>query len=185
MTPDIIAVSNKHTHSLIFDCKGGINIDDDQIYRYKTLKKEDIINWIDIYTRDQLKLDVCIAGFENNHSKIVTQVDGFPVISFGDDKIIKDNFFKTDALNIAFRDPISLENMLPPMNYYPFSDTDDMCVIIPHLIRGLVSMATEKGRAGPEVLSQEILDVEEILQRIHKMWPSLSQEHKNSLRKKW
>lgn len=34
----------------------------------------------------------------------------------------------------------------------PFSDPDDKCDIIPHLIRGLVSIATEKGRSGPAVL---------------------------------
>jgi hypothetical protein len=107
-----------------------------------------------------------------------------PVISFGDDKITKNNSFRITALNTAFSNPISLKNMLPPMNYYPFSDTDDKCAIIPHLIRGLVSIATEKGRSGPDVPSHEILNTVEVLERIHKMWPALSQEHQNNLKER-
>ncbi len=70
------------------------------------------------------------------------------------------------------------------MNYYPFSDTDDKCAIIPHPIRGLVSIATEKGKSGPDVLLHEILNTEDVLERIHKMWPALSQEHQNNLKER-
>lgn len=44
--PDVVAVSNKQLHALVFDCKSGKNAEADQVARYKKLTDEDLLRWV-------------------------------------------------------------------------------------------------------------------------------------------
>src|SRR5215204_2760920 len=90
--PDLIVVSNKYLHSIVFDCKGGTSVEHDQIERYAGLSKNDFVNWIDVYSRE-ITFDVCFSDLLENHSEIMLKVGNLPVLTFGEDKITKDNSF--------------------------------------------------------------------------------------------
>jgi hypothetical protein len=185
VVPDIIAVSKKYTHSIAFDCKGGNTIKDDQVGRYKTLQGQNFVNWVDIHDPDHMTVDVCFAGLESNFARIMQAVGkDFPILTFHNDRIAKENSFHINALNTAFRNPISLKDTNPPLSYYPFSENDDRCEIIPHMLRALVSVVTDRVNSGTNILSDNLLDDEEVLRKIHKMWDALSQEHREVLVKK-
>jgi hypothetical protein len=182
VVPDIIAVSKKYVHSIAFDCKGGNTIKEDQVARYKTLQGENFVNWVDIHDPDHMTVDVCFAGLGDNFPRIKHVVkEDFPILTFHPDKIIKENSFRISALNSAFRTPITLTNTNPPMSYYPFSENDDRCEIIPHLLRALLQVVTERSTTGRDILADSLLDDEEVLRKIHKMWDALSQEHRGIL----
>lgn len=183
VVPDIIAASGKTLHALIFDCKGGITVEQDQVQRYGTLEHYNFSNYLDIHDREHMTFDVCYADIYQNHSAIREHIGNFPVITFGD-SITKENDFKLPMLNKSLRNPISLEGSRPPLSYYPFSERDDRCEIIPHLLRALISIAIEKNKGQMDVVSNKILENEEVLQRVHKMWNALSKQHREILERK-
>lgn len=184
VVPDIISVSNRLLHSVVFDCKGGVTIEPRQVANYRTLMKNDFVQYLDVYDRDRLQFDLCFTDFARNHQRILPHIGDFPALSFGDEQIQKFNAFKINTTDAAFVSPISLKDANEPLDYYPFSLDDEKCVIIPHLLRALLSLATEKGRDGTDVLADAILDDEEVLRKIHKMWKALSKEHRTALKTK-
>lgn len=183
VVPDVIAASNKTLHAILFECKGGNSVRADQVTRYKDVSNRNFSNWLDVYDRDHLTFDICFADTDDNHAAIESMIDSFPSLTFGQ-SIVKHGDFKIKALNKAMENPIPIDGCRPPLSYYPFSENDDRCEIIPHVLRTLVSIAIEKGKEELDVMSDMLLEDEEVLKRIHKMWYALSSQHKEILKKK-
>lgn len=180
--PDVIKVSKKRNHAIVIDCKSG-GTDPQQLERYKTLTKEDVLRWVDVPSKEQFTFDVCIVDFENNHKKIEGKTN-LPIIIFGDKTITKSNKFSEPNLDDAFSKPIDTTGMMPPLDYYPFSEFDEDPVIIPRLLRTMVTLAMKKARGGPDVFDQAVFSTDEILEKIHPLWKALSQEHRETLRQR-
>src|ERR1035438_4032195 len=47
--PDLVATSNRCLNALVFDCKGGKNVEKEQADRYRRLTQQDILRWIEIW----------------------------------------------------------------------------------------------------------------------------------------
>lgn len=180
--PDVIKLSKKRNHAIVIDCKSG-GSDEDQLERYQTLTKEDVLRWVDPPSKDQFTFDVCIADFENNHEKIKNNTK-FPVITFNKNSITKTNTFSESTLDKAFAKPIDTTGMMPPLDYYPFSEFDEDPVIIPRLLRIMIVLAMKRARGGHDLFDQEIFNTDEILEKIHPLWKALSIEHRETLKKR-
>jgi len=180
--PDVIKVSKKRNHAIVIDCKSGTS-DTEQLSRYKTLTKEDLLRWVDVPSPEQLTFDICIVDFENNDKDVVRTTD-FPIITFGKNTITKSNNFSEANLNSALSKPIDTTGMMPPLDYYPFSEFDTDSVIIPRVLRIMVTLAMKRMRGGHDVFDQTIFTTDEILQMIHPLWKALSTEHRESLRER-
>lgn len=68
--PDVITVSNRLLHSLVFECKGGRIFDVNQLERYSSLAVENLLRWITVFDRSNLQFDICITDLEANHGFI-------------------------------------------------------------------------------------------------------------------
>jgi hypothetical protein len=180
--PDVIKVSKKRNHAIVIDCKSGTS-DADQLSRYNTLTKEDLLRWVDVPSKEQFTFDVCVVDFENNHKDIMSTTN-FPIITFSKNTITKSNNFSETNLDSALSKPIDITEMMPPSDYYPFSEFDTDSVIIPRVLRIMVTVALKKMRGGQDVFDQTIFTTDEILQMIHPLWKALSVEHRESLRER-
>lgn len=176
--PDIIAVSNKYLHALVFDCKGGISIDIQQVSRYSGLDVADLARWVTVYSSGQLKFDVCFPIMKSNETFLLDPTEPYPLMTFSSVEIAIIRNFSISVLNSIF--PINLDYMIPPLNYYPFSDQDQDAVIVPRVLRMIVQVALTNARGGPSSLDQTFY-TEEVLSQIHPYWKALSTEHRNSL----
>ncbi|MCH7561005.1 MAG: hypothetical protein IIC67_06525 [Thaumarchaeota archaeon] len=180
--PDVITTSNKTIHSIVFDCKGGTTIDDEQISRYENLIKDDLFRWIDVYTKDNYSHDVCILDFKKNNASIITKVKNFPILLLSDLSLEKNNTFSKSQVNEKFETSISTKNLKPPISYYPFSENEDRRVIIPHVLRAMISVLMDRSTRDVDVTNPDTFTSQKILLRIHKMWKILSRDHQNALK---
>ena len=186
--PDVIATSNTLLHSLVFELKGGKSIDKDQIERYFTLVPSDL-RWVTIYDKEHLRMDVCICDLEEYHSSIKQTNNVFPMLTFSDSLLTKEGSLKLDKLNELFNKPISLEGMLKPYSYYPFSDEDDQAYIAIHVIRTIVSILQKDNKMTKEnsldELQAKLVVFDDIVAtKFNYVWRVLSDEHKKALKAK-
>lgn len=180
--PDVVVTSQKMLHCIVFECKGGTTIDTGQILRYKNLKTTDLIRWITIHTDDNFSFDVCVFNFKQNQELIENEID-FPILSLAKTLLEKNNDFSKKEVNKKFENPIPIKDFKPPISYYPFSESEDRRVIIPHILRVIISMLQDKKMNMVDVTNPESFSDEKVLKRIHKMWELLSREHQNTLTK--
>lgn len=183
--PDIVITSNKLLHSLVFECKGGITVDPDQFERYGTLTKEDLMRWISVYTFHNFNFDVCIADLRKNHPAIFPYaVNKFPMITFGNDEILKTGKFSNKRIDKALEKPISIEEKIPPLFYYPFCEEDETSYVIPFIMRGLVSVAIKKTKGGAGIPDKELVQKEEIVEEVFsRVFNILSTKQQGRLKK--
>lgn len=183
--PDIITVSNRLLHSIVFECKGGRLIDLNQLKRYSTLTTENLLRWITVFDRSNLQFDVCISDFEDNHTFIKSINQIYPMLTFGSEDLFKTRKFKKVKLNDVFTEPISLKGKIPPFSYYPFCEEDKDSYIAYHVIRTLLSIAMKNIKGGPDVFEKSIISCDEIIaHRFNRVWKALSQGHKKRLKDK-
>ena len=183
--PDIIVTSNKLVHSIVFECKGGITVDPDQLRRYNTLTEEDL-RWVDVFSFDDFHFDVCIVDIQKNHLTILSHVDNkFPMITFGDEEVFKTGEFDEKKLEKVFQNPISVKGKVPPLYYYPFCEEDENAYIIPFIMRGLVSIAIKKAKGGSSVFDNELITKDEIIELVfNPVFKTLSKKQQGHLKKK-
>ncbi len=179
--PDVVATSNKTTHSVVFECKGGTTISDDQILRYEDLTPSDLLRWVDVRISDNYSHDVCVFNFTKNLKSIISKIS-FPILSISNISLEKHNNFSKKELDAKFASPISIKSLKPPISYYPFSESDDRRVITPHVLRAMISVLMNRKLNHVDLTDPQSFLNEVILSRIHKMWKILSKEHQNSLK---
>jgi len=177
--PDLVVVCNKYLHCLVCECKGGHDMDTEQVNRYLGLRPVDLVRWITVYSSTGLRHDICYCVFPRATGTHVP----FPVLTFTRKEIVKSNSFGVRELNQAFASPISLENKVPPLFYYPFSAEDDDEYVTPFVLRGLVATAIRAGRGGPS--TETYLEIDKMnMQTFNPVWKALSKGHQTELRAK-
>jgi hypothetical protein len=187
--PDIIVTSIRLIHSLVFDVKGGLTVEKDQIERYNTLDKSDLYRWVGsanpLFTIQNFQFDLCVSDMEQNHSAIAPFVKDMPIITFGSEELKKAGQFHKAELNTQFNEPISLIDKIPPLLYYPFSENDEPAYIAPFVIRGLLTIAIKKHRGGPSVFDENLISNEEIMKVVfNPIFDALASEHRRELKAK-
>jgi hypothetical protein len=184
--PDVVAASNQLLHSLVFDAKGGITIDPDQLRRYSTMKPEDL-RWVSVWDRQHLQFNVCICDLLENHNLIkMSNTAQFPMLTFGSEILSKEGKFNVQKLNEVFQNPIDLTGKLPPLSYYPFSDMDETPYIAMHVIRAILSITMKNIKSRSSEISEEkIITFDEVVAtKFNPVWKALSSEHKKALKAK-
>ena len=183
--PDVVVASNQLLHSLVFDVKGGITIDPDQLRRYSTLTSDDL-RWVSVFDRTHLQFNVCICDLVQNHDLIKMANTQFPMLTFSSEVLTKEGKFNREKLNEVFKDPLSLKGKLPPLSYYPFSDMDEDPYIAMHVIRALLSIAMKNIKLGSSEVSEErVVTFDDVIAvRFNPIWKALSTEHRKALKAK-
>ena len=176
--PDVIAVSNKHIHALVTDCKSGSNITPEQDKRYGQLTPDVLSNLVTVYDRSRLTHNFCYVDLETNHARLSFHTD-FPFITFGTEYLQGKGDFGNDTINKALNQKISLEGMREPTSYYPFAHDDDKRYIAPYVLREVVSYLKERIDHKISLHDQNIAD--EMLSRIHKYHKIMDREHRKHL----
>jgi len=178
INPDVVAVSQKHLHAIVADCKSGNNIDKDQDARYSKLESDDLKYYVTVYDEKKLKHSSCYVDNHQNHNNL-KPFTKLSFVTFHDDKVLGEGDFGYRDLNDKLQNPTSLNGMLEPTGYYPFSPDDEPSVIAPHVLRGLISYLTQKGqKTRPQIKSPTT--ALEILKIIHP-YDLISSKHKDRL----
>ncbi len=184
---DIIASSAQLIHSLVFEVKGGITIQQDQLERYAMIDPEDLYRWVALpaFTRQTFRFDWCISDWEENHPIIAALVKDVPIITFGTEHIEKTGQFHNPRLNSVFNQPISLIGKSAPTLYYPFSEYDPQAYIARFVIQGLLQVASKKPRNEISVFDENLITRDEILKYIfNPVFDALSKDHQGHLKDK-
>lgn len=71
--------------------------------------------------------------------------------------------------------------MVEPLSYYPFSSTDDRRVIIPYVMRTIITLLIDKKRKGAKIFDSSTYRDDGIMLTVHKMWDVISQEEQRAL----
>lgn len=181
INPDVITVSRKLLHAIAADCKGGKNIDKDQLSRYQDLQTKDLEYWVTVHDRSQLNHVVSYVDTDDQYDNHKDHIGTFPLITFHKDKIVANGDFGKKEVNDKFSNSISLSGALEPMSFYPFSPNDEDFIIVPYVLRALISILTKKGReVGSLIRSEPTYDA--ILKEIHPFVDSMSVRHRTRLR---
>ena len=180
INPDIRLTSNRLLHTLIVECKGGSVIDDSQIDKYSLLTRETIINETTVYDPTRLEFEVTFACCSEFKDIIQKRIGMYPLFTFSNEFIKKENNFENTALNTAFSAPIKLPDFSkPPVSFYPFDDQDNSSFIALHVFQQLLVLAY-KGNSN-EIL----INTDEILKRIfQQMWENIHEKKKKKIRSK-
>jgi hypothetical protein len=182
--PDVVVVSNKLLHSLVFDCKSGKNVEADQVERYKQLTETDLLRWVEdkVYAKKGFSHEVCYVCLENHRTFVTSNMTVFPVLSVSKDRVSKTGNFVKQPLENKFKDDIPIgSRMVAPLSYYPFSSTEDRSVIIPYVMRAIISLLIDKKRRGAKIFDPSTYQNDEIMMSVHKMWNVISREEQSAL----
>lgn len=182
--PDVVVVSNKLLHSLVFDCKSGKNVEADQVERYKQLTETDLLRWVEgkVYAKKGFSHEVCYVCLENHRTFVTSNMMAFPVLSISNDRVSKTGNFAKQPLDNKFKDDVPIgSRMVAPLSYYPFSSTEDRSVIIPYVMRAIVTLLVDKKRRGAKIFDPSTYQNDEIMMTVHKMWNVISREEQSAL----
>ncbi len=183
INPDLILTSNRLTHALVVECKGGYEINehrkneiDDQAERYSKISDNLLAQKVSIYDPRRLTHDITYV----TNDKIAEFIKdyGYPVLIFEKAKLYKMNNFKKKELNSKFSSKIPL-NSHPPTHFFPFNDDDSSSLIALYVFQKLVKFAL---KARDESIE---FDEETILKSIFgPYWENIGATKKKALRKK-
>jgi len=183
--PDVVATSNRCLNALVFDCKGGKNVEQDQADRYRRLTQQDILRWIEIWRPERLTHDVCLFSLEGNHLDRTDKFSDFPQLILSDESLRKVGSFSNKDVDREFATTISIpKGSVAPTLYYPFSARDDPAVILPFVLRAIIAFLLDKNRGGNLQISEAMLDNTELLRRVHPLWDLISVDHQRAIREK-
>jgi hypothetical protein len=181
--PDVIKVSKRRQHAIIFECKSGTD-DEDQMRRYGQLTDEDLRRWLTVAHPSQpILFDICIVNIDTNQGNFAN-VRNCPILTFSQAALSKSNVFSIKEVEDKFSTPIPIDRDKIPLSYYPFSDLDSDSIIMERVLRQLVSMVIKLSRGGTNVLDLAELVPDNMLSALHPYWLALSEEHRNKLRTK-
>ena len=184
--PDVIVHSNKLVNSLVFDCKGGITVDPDQLERYSKLISRDLLSYVDVFSRADFTHEVCFVDLETNHRYLLQSIRNFPILVLGEHSIQKSGNFRKRELEETFRTPIILDRskIVEPVSYYPFSELDDRGMIIKEVLRAIITILRNHRRQAFAVLNPATYENQDILKTIHPLYELLSLDQRGVLMQK-
>lgn len=180
VTPDVVAVSNRLMHSVVVDCKSGNNIDHDQDNRYKNIKAEHLLNWIDIREKSRLTLSACYSVNDSNYDDLRGHTD-LPFVVFGSEFVEGKGDFGHDDLNRSLCKQTSLSNMTEPVQFYPFSACDDDPLILLYIMTGILAWVRKsRPKSLSDLTTHEALT--DLLKTAHPKYKYMGEKHRNDLR---
>ena len=182
VTPDVVVASNKLSHAIVADCKGGNNIDSGQDSRYKSIKVEHLVMWIHVREKKRFKCSPCYVTNDTHYSQLHPHTT-LPFIIFEKNRVRGKGDFGHGDLNRVLYKGASLSNMHEPTVFYPFSIEDGDDLIIRHVIIGLLFWLNKN---RPKSLNTLIDDkvVSEILKNIHPHYKHMGVKYQNTLSSK-
>lgn len=175
--PDVVSVSNRTVHAIVAECKGGNSIDPKQDGRYRQLTPEDLLHHVTVHDRNRFEHTVCYVDKSENHESL-KRGTAFPFITFGRDCITVDRSLGRDELDGGL-DKIPLEGTREPTYLYPFSHEDKDYVVIPYVLRGLITHVFSS--PDRQFRIDDPYTLEEILKITHKHADRISSKHRREL----
>lgn len=179
VTPDVVVTSNKLSHSIVADCKGGQNIDLEQDGRYRAIKAEHLFMWIHVREKKRFKSSACYVTKDAHYGRL-QQHTTLPFVVFAESGVKGEGDFGLESLNKVLCRGASRTSMVEPTSHYPFSHEDDSSLIVKYVIQGVLFWLN---RNRPESLGRLIDDKVActILKTIHPHYRHMGERHQNAL----
>jgi hypothetical protein len=180
INPDIMFSSNRLTHSLVAECKGGTSLEEGQLRKYGQLDVAAVRPRVSLAEPDRMTIDsvfVCLEGAEDQLAASMSTIQIFPILVVGKKTVRLVNHFSKGELNTVLAEPLDVDTP-PPVSFYPFGDEDDADYIAAFVFQELVSIAAQR-KPQPEEI-----DADSMLAAIHPLWDSVDDSKKKKLRDK-
>lgn len=176
--PDLLLESNRLLRALVMECKGGQNINEDQLKRLLGLDLNSLLPRVSVYDPRRLKFEIAYACLGKNAKSLDRQISALeplPVLAFDRDQILKLNDFGEQKLEVAFSDPIPVSDYAPT-GFYPFDVEDDNGLVGQYVLTEVVRQSIKKTGHEPEEMV-----VEEILAAVHPLWDVIDEGARRAL----
>lgn len=181
-TPDIVAMSNKLSHAVVVDCKGGNSIGQDQDKGYRDIAPRHLLRWLDVKEPSRFKCSPCYAADNVDYGKLSPHTE-LPFIVFGSRSVEGKRDFGHADLNRGLCRRTSLANSREPTLFYPFSTNDDDDLILRYAVTGLL-IWLNKNRPQSFADVTDDRTVADIVKIVHPQYKRMGAKHRNDLRKK-
>ncbi len=179
--PDLLLDSNRLLHALTIECKGGRNVDGDQLRRLLDLDVDSILPRVNVYNPRELHFETVYSCMGENASSVVEQISAIsdvPVLSFHRDQLKKDHAFEKEELESALSDPIPLPGPAPT-SFYPFDEQDDNGIVALYILPEIIKQSIKRAGRDPEELRAD-----ELLAGVHPLWKAMDDRARSALEAK-
>jgi len=183
LKPDLVISSPETNNCIIFEIKGGNNIDNSQAENYKGVQPRDAVTClhIDTIAGTEPSVDVAYTCFNEASPMIISQLEAikasFPVFELGN------KHFKLVCNECAVRQitdelsrGVDIDINKIPMGYVCFDEESSDSEIAPHVIQTLLSFAVQN---RPHFNINEITS-----DSVGSLWRHLSPQHQKRLKNK-
>ena len=182
VTPDVVVMSNKLSHAIVADCKGGGNVDSGQDSRYESIKPKHLFMWVHVREKERFGCTACYVTNDAIYDQLRTHTT-LPFIVFDGGRVEGKGDFGADALNRALNRGASLAGMYEPTNFYPFSHDDNEELIVKHVITGLLAWLNKnRPKSLDSLVDDEVATA--ILKIVHPQYKHMGERYQNMLRSK-
>jgi hypothetical protein len=190
--PDVISVESKKNIAMLFECKGGKFVDENQLRNYLSVTSSDLVHLVTV--DDYKKTTVHFVYASCNYSELIKSMKlALKKIKKIDDtgevpadvdiieltnQIIKvysthENQWSSDLIS-----GIQISEGTFPMYYYPFSDDDDGEYILGEVLRSIIHLIAKKPAINPDEI---VLTTDEVVLDIFSAHPYISSHQKRRL----
>lgn len=153
--PDVIVSSNRERHALVFECKGGKNVNTDQERKYMTLDTRTLGMWITV--RPSLDRHTVSYAVTREGVPRISEHTGLPLLVFGDSDIRVRGDLGSGCLNQILSSPVPLDNMKVPATHYPYGPNETAAAMAPHIYQGIAHLVNTNA-ASADIASDEMVD---------------------------
>jgi hypothetical protein len=192
--PDVISVKSIENIVMLLECKGGKNVDENQLATYVSVTPADINQLVTVADSRKisinivyvarvasiLKKSILLALKSIRKKKIIAQVpDQIDIIEVTD-QIIRVHTTHETAWLPAMINGIPISEGTFPMYYYPFSEDDHGEYVLGEVIRSILYLINKKPAINPDEI---LLSTDEVFLDLFGAHPYISSHQKQKLRR--
>jgi hypothetical protein len=181
LKPDLVIYSPSMNNCILFEIKGGSNIDNDQAIRYKSVRPRDVVSklLVDVINGKEPSIDVSYMCFSDATTSITQQLKAisadFPIFELGMNHFrLVCNKCTVEKINIDLSQGIAVDSTRIPMGYVHFDADSSDSEVAPFVMQTLVAFASQN---RPHFQIEEITE-----DAVGSLWPHFSMELRKALR---
>ncbi|MHA1137627.1 MAG: hypothetical protein ACTSSE_14185 [Candidatus Thorarchaeota archaeon] len=192
--PDIISVESVKNTVMLLECKGGKNVDENQLQNYLSVTPPDIVQLVTVNDQkivsihivyvarkvSDLKKSINLTLKKIRKNGIIAEVPKDIDIIESTDQIIRVYTSNERRWPSTMINGIQISEGTFPMHYYPFSEDDDGDYILGEVIRLILHLISNKPSINPDEI---VLTTDEVLLDIFDAHSYISNHQKRKVKR--
>jgi hypothetical protein len=157
VVPELIIISEKIAHTVLLEWKSGNNTKPDQLKRYMSVTKNDLITKAMVPQNACSRHDTCVVGKEEHADRLTMGLSReqcpFPLLAVGRRSMrLVLNSFQVQVMNQLFGSGLSIDMSRVPMSFVPFNLESDLWEVAEAVMPYVVAHMTQR---QPRILLRE------------------------------